>query len=110
MASVTGIPSPSTIRPSTVTLSPLTPGTAMLSVNSQVRPMCKYGPIVWDEVVCRLMIEPLSRQIHIVLERRLIAPAQDDVELVAERRLGNRRLPVEGGYQPLPCALARNAV
>src|SRR5437868_5141141 len=46
------------MRPSIATFSPLTPGGAKLSVMSQVSPICRYGPIVCDDVVWRLIVVP----------------------------------------------------
>src|SRR5437660_12407862 len=110
------------MRPSIATFSPLTPGCAKLSVMSQVSPICRYGPIVCDDVVWRLIVVPprlrltplrcpqrgsnsrlgtarrrsfSSRHLHVVFEWRLIAAPQDDVEFVAERLFGNRRFPIE---------------
>src|SRR6478672_3325363 len=106
IASFTGVPSASIMCPVSVMRWPLTPSPAMLSSTSHVMPMCRYGPIVWEELVC-MASAPRGQ---VVLHRRLVAAAQHDVELVAERLLGNRGFPVEMGDQAPPRALVGHAV
>src|SRR5579863_8652656 len=88
-ASLTGVPSPSMTRQVSQTRSPLACGEAMhLTERASVIPKWKYGPAVCEGVGIRSMSS---------LERRGVAPAQDDVKTEAQRPLRLRRLQIKPG-------------
>src|SRR5437868_11988433 len=102
-ASGTGAPSPSTTRPRMATCRSGDPASAIRSTKRGPNPRRKKGPTVWDAVTPSAGGRALP-VMRLVLERRLVATSQDEVEAVAERPLWLRRVPVERGDQPLACA------
>ena len=91
-ASGTGFPSPSSTRPRTVTRSPAHARRGQLVARvSQLEADREEGP----DGLRRRRLRGSAPASKGVASR----PAQDDVEPVAERVLGHRRLPVEGGDQ-----------
>src|SRR6202158_4805140 len=103
--SLIGFPSPSDIRPRTVTRSPGTPAGAMASITSGRNPILRYGPTVCEGVVSKLMASAPAG-----FHRRVFAPTEPDVEPIGERDIRQGPLPVELRDQALARLLVRDTV
>src|SRR5215468_5742900 len=84
-----------------VTRSPGTPAGTKSSRNSGAIPIRKNGPTVCEQV---------TGSVISLLHWCRVAPAQHNVELVAQRLLRNRGLPIERGNQPRAPRLVRDAL
>src|SRR5271167_807037 len=105
-ASLTGLPSPATMRPARLMRSPPTPAAARSTTTDGAKPMLTYGPTVCDEVVSWLMTASAAGRFH----RRRVATAQHDVVAKRKSGVGQRRLPIEAGDHAPTCPVVGHAV
>src|SRR5258708_27569063 len=101
-ASSQDAPSPSSTWPSTTIFSPRAPPRVRSLHSGRSRAKWKKGPTVCEGVPRLLAIS--------APERRRIAPAQHDVEAIAERIFGLAQIRLEPGDEPLAGRLVRHAI
>src|SRR5690242_3093510 len=93
MPSGTGAPAPSRRRPRIAIARGSARGTTSATASPRSRPIERYGPTVCDGVSA-------GESVIVPILRRRGAPADDDVEAVAEGPVGLGQLEVEGAHEP----------